>query len=543
MLAGFFNFWGGLALWRLRTAKKAAQGPDFDCGCMLISLRMGMALFLTLFLCAFALPLAAGAQANAAESALVEAARLAARTDRNRESADLFEQAILAQPDRRRDLLPEYADQLLYSGRSAQAVLLYTEALKAPASRDERLRLLKGLGLALLWTDRPGRAREVFEAVVREQPNDHDARRNLGRAMSWSGRQREAVDHFQLLLREHPQDQEARVQLAQAQAWLGLPDEAAQTLTQVTEPREDARKLREELQRSAAPRTVVDAQSASQSDRLNMRALRLGHAISFAEGRGSVGVRIDRLDYERDDGSDSARVTRPMMHARYRFNRSLEINGEAGREHIQPTGSPAMEPTVYATWLTWWPSDLFRFDFSANQGTFDNLQSLRLGLTSAQRGVSVDFTPSERERYTLRLERGHYSDGNSRGWGQAEVEYRWSSQPQAWIGLRHTRFEFERQLNNGYFNPLTFESTQVTLRTLWLPDGAGGRWDVAGYLALGRENAVPDGRKPAYDVSLRAGWKLDRQTRIEGRAQRFSSRTTSAGFARTIVGINLDRSW
>jgi tetratricopeptide (TPR) repeat protein len=474
---------------------------------------------------------------------LLEAARAAARADRNREAADLFAQALQAAPARRRELLQEYADQLVYSDRASQAVPLYREALEAPLSRDQQLRSLRGLGLALLWSDRPGEAREVYDALLKEQPSDQEARRGRARAASWSGRQREAVGQLEALLRDHPQDDEARVQLAQSQAWMGRSDLASATLSRVTSSRDDARKLKAELDRARAPRTTADVYRSNQSDNLDISGIRLGHAIDFAGGRGTAGVRIDRIDYEREDGGDSVRVTRPGVHGRYRISDSLELNGEVGRENIDPRGGGGRSPTVYATWLTLWPNDLFRFDLSTSRSTFDNLQSLRQGITARQHGLSMDITPSERQRYSARLQRSDYSDGNERRWGQLEGEYRLFTKTDTWVGLRHTRFEFERLLNNGYFNPLSFESTQATVRTLWRPDGKDGRWDVSAQVALGREHASPGGSKPAYDVNLRAGWRFDARTRLEARAQRFSSLTTDSGFARTTFGLTLDRSW
>jgi len=478
---------------------------------------------------------------HASTAALIEAARAAARGDRNREAADLLARAMAQAPGQRRELLQEYADQLNYSGRSAQAVPLYREGLQAPRSAAERLRLLKGLGLALLWTDRPSGARPVFEELLRAQPDDRDTARNLGRALSWSGRQREAAAHLQQLVQAHPQDEEARVILAQALAWMGRPDQARAALAGAAGG--EARKLTRSLDRGQAPRSVAEVLDSSQSDQLEIRSVRAGHAISFAEGRGTAGVRLDRIEYQREDGSDSARVTRPMAHGRYRFSDALEINAEAGQERIRARDGVAHDPTVYASWLTWWPNDLWRFDASTNRVTFDNLQSLRLGITARQHGLSADFTPTERQRYTVRLARATYSDGNARRDAQVETEYRWRTHPDAWIGLRHTRFEFDRQLDHGYFNPLSFEVTQVTLRASWRPDGPDGRWDVAAGMAVGREHARPDGSKPARDGSVRVGWRVDMQTRLEARVQRFSSLASSGGFARTTVGVNLDRTW
>jgi tetratricopeptide (TPR) repeat protein len=473
----------------------------------------------------------------------IAAARAAARADRNREAADLFARALAQAPERRRELLQEYADQLNYSGRSRAAIPLFLEALQAPRSAEDRLRLLKGLGLAYLWTDQPSLARPVFETLVHEQPNDEDASRNLGRALSWSGRQREAVAHLQRHLAAHPGDDEARVIMAQAQVWLGRPDRAAHSLAEIKSRRADAEQLAAALDRSRAPHTIGDLQRSTQSDHLDIRAERLGQTASFAQGRGMAGVRIDHIAYDQQDGGDSARVDRPMLLGRYRFSDALEVNAEVGQERIRPLTGPDHSPVVYASWLTLWPNDLWRFDLSTNRNTFDNLKSLRLGITAHQVGGSTDFTPTERQRYTVRLEHADYSDGNTRRNAQFEAEYRWRTHPDAWFGLRHTRIAFARQLDNGYFNPLDFESTQATARVVWHPDGDDGRWDVAAAAAIGREHANPDGSKAAHDASLRVGWRFDPRTRLEARAQRFSSLTTSSGFARTTFGVSLDRSW
>jgi len=486
-------------------------------------------------------PTAARAQSGD-RAATVESARAAARGDRNREAAQLFEQAIARDPASRREVLQEYADQLVYAARPREAIALFQEVLQAPRDDAERGRALKGLGLAFLWTDQPGRARPLYEELVRMNPADMDAQRNLGRALSWSGRQREAAVHLKSYLATQPQDNEARVQLAQAQAWMGRPDVALATLEGMD--RDDARQLRDQLARDTAPRTETGWQGSNQTDSLDIRTARLAHTLPFSGGRGRIGLSLERFDYEREDGTDSARVTRPMLVGRYRFSDAFEWNLEAGRQRISPQGAAAIEFTPYNTWLTWWPNDLLRFDLSGNRGDFDNLRSLRLGLTHQDRGLSADFTPSERQRYSARFQSSDYSDGNRRRGSQLEGEVRWLTLPDTWVGLRHTRFSFDRQLDNGYFNPARFESTLATLRTRWRPDGDNGRWELEARAAWGREHAVPDGGKPAYDVSLRAAWRLDAATRIEARAQRFSSRTSSSsGFARSIVGVALERTW
>ena len=218
---------------------------------------------------------------------LLQAAREAARTDRNRDAADLFAQAIERAPQRRGELLREYADQL-NSGRAGAAVALYWELLGGSAPPEERQQVLSGLGLALLWSDQPSQAGVVYQELLRADPANIDARRNLGRALSWSGRQREAAGYLQELLLAHPQDTEARLLLAQAQSWMGRPDLARRTLAG-RQDGQDARRLHAEVERNTAPRTRADYVRSSQSDQLDITGARVGHEFSFTQGLGTAG--------------------------------------------------------------------------------------------------------------------------------------------------------------------------------------------------------------------------------------------------------------
>ena len=494
--------------------------------------------FLLACVVAGALPAYAQVEAQTA----MDAARAAALADRNQEAADAFRAAIAQSPQRRRELLQEFADQLLYSGQSREAIPLYEDVLQAPRSDAERRSARKGLALAFLRTDQPARARPLLEELHREQPGDEDVSRNLGRALSWGGHQRKAVAHLRAHVERHPQDGEAHVQLAQAQQWMGRHDLALNALHGVE--REDARRMRARLERETAPRTTLDGQRSSQSDGLDIRNWRAGHVVTFSGGLAAAGLRLERDEYEREDGTDAARVDRPILFGRWRFSDAFEWNGTLGRERIAPRATPVHEFTAYNTWLTWWPNDVLRFDASSGRGDFDNLRSLRMGVTHHDTGLSMDVTPSDRHRITVRLQRSELSDGNRRDTAHLESEWRARTRPDLWIGARYIQLEFDRQLSNGYFNPKRFQSLLGTLRVHWRPLGDDSPWEVDARAAWGREHAVPDGDKPTYDASLRAAYRFDSSTRLELRAQRFSSRTSaSSGFARTTFGVSLELGW
>lgn len=114
---------------------------------------------------------------------LVNDARLAARENRNKESAELFAKAIEAAPGERAGLLREYADQLTYSGQSGEAVLLFREFLSAEHSAEERQRAERGLALALLWSGEAEEAAGAWQRILDAAPDDADARKNLREAL------------------------------------------------------------------------------------------------------------------------------------------------------------------------------------------------------------------------------------------------------------------------------------------------------------------------------------------------------------------------
>lgn len=104
---------------------------------------------------------------------LVVSAREAARADRNGEAAEYFAQAIALDFKRSRMILPEYADQLTFTHRSANAVGFYRAALAQQTISDvDRLTLEKSLARALEWSGRPAEAAGVYRELVAQHPDD-----------------------------------------------------------------------------------------------------------------------------------------------------------------------------------------------------------------------------------------------------------------------------------------------------------------------------------------------------------------------------------
>jgi cellulose synthase/poly-beta-1,6-N-acetylglucosamine synthase-like glycosyltransferase/thioredoxin-like negative regulator of GroEL len=106
-------------------------------------------------------------------SKLVLEARQAAQANRNKESADLFAQAIGIDSVSSTGILREYADQLSFSDRASDAISIYLQVLSQPNLADpDRLLVQKGLAQAYDWSGRQAEAKSVYNDLIKEYPND-----------------------------------------------------------------------------------------------------------------------------------------------------------------------------------------------------------------------------------------------------------------------------------------------------------------------------------------------------------------------------------
>jgi hypothetical protein len=144
-------------------------------------------------------------------------------------------------------------------------------------------------------------------------------------------------------------------------------------------------------------------------------------------------------------------------------------------------------------------------------------------------------------KLTVRGELTDFSDGNGRRWVQAEAERRVSRKPNMFVGARATAFSFERQLDNGYFNPKSFRSAEITARG-WGQIAPATWVDVAA--AAGPEHSNPGGTKLAYWLRGKLSHALNDDLELSVRAERLSSRgATGTGFSRNIASASLGLRW
>ncbi|MDP3937210.1 MAG: tetratricopeptide repeat protein, partial [Deltaproteobacteria bacterium] len=490
-------------------------------------------------------------------------------------------QAIAEEPSWRLLWLRELADQMTYAGFAEKAVPLYEEYLDSgTASPEDALRARLGLALALSWTDqleqslkeyealladdpgnrdaqlgrarvlswrdRQGPSREAYVEVLAQDPLNAEARRSLGRVQSWRGRQRDAQRQLSEFVAENPDDNEGVFLLAQSQDWMGRPDKAKKTLERHLQNSPDdtrSRELLKDIEFRERPATRVDYQESHQSDQLTIHGISAEQNVFLNDGRTVVGPRYQfyRFNQKKTD-VDHINVNRPGLYARHRISDSLQWAGAAFIDLIDVEGARKdREIFTYDTSLTYWPNDLLRFDVGSSRTTFDNLTSLRRGIAANFANFSVDVTPDELTRITGRYNWGDFTDGNVRNWGQAEIERRIWNHPALFVGYQYTGFDFRREFNNGYYNPDTYNSNELIMRTTGL---LGERFTYQFDGGYGAEQATPGGQQSIWRAGTSLNYSIFDRLTIGGRYNYFSSATASSGgFERGTTGVNVQFVW
>lgn len=494
-----------------------------------------------LFFSLLALTLLAQPLLAATADSAVQAAREAARSDRHHEAIKAFEQAMATAPERRREWLIEYADQHTWSGRLAEAIALYREAAQT-ADRHEERRARVGLARALSWDGRHASAVAEYQRALELDPKDGDALRGMARVQSWRGRHRDAAARMHDYLASHPRDREAAHILAESLTWMGRRDRAEQVLReQVAADRDDKRaaSLLERLQYERRPEIRADWRNFNQSDGLDITELTLSSRFYFGDGRGHIGPRYSRALYRPARGPASQiEVQRPGLESRYRISDALDWHGNVALDLIDTQGAAGdHQRLTYDTYLTFWPSDVLRFDVGASRWTFDSEETLRAGFTATQMNASMDVLPDDRTLLAARASRAEYSDGNRRHWWQLQAEYRVWENPRITLGYRHTQFGFLTPGQAGYFNPDRYRSNEALIKaTGWINPLV--HWDVR--FASGRESAQPGDTRPIRSGGASIAWKIQSALYLELAYDWSTSRTISTGgFERGIGRVTL----
>jgi tetratricopeptide (TPR) repeat protein len=515
----------------------------------------------------------AGAQEPAAGDTLaveqvVAAGWEAARSDRHAEAAAHFRRAIEREPARRRELLPEMAVRMTFSGEAEAAVPLYREALGWDLPPEEALRMRRhlalslswsrrfdealaeygalaaadpgdvearlGLARVLSWTGRLGPAEREYRAVLALDPAQREARRGVAQVRGWSGRPREARKLIEAYLREHPDDVEARYVLAEALAGMGRPDRARPVLSGILVGNPEHRPsadLLASLGLRGRPDTRADLQRTRRSDNLTYLTFTTAQGARLNRGLTTVEAQFQRLDYDPRSGPGvDVEVNRPGLLVRHRLSDWSEATVAPHLVSIDPgAGGEGRDLLGWDARLALWSGDALRAELLSTRTVFyDDVLSLVPAISLTTGGGTVEFLPDVATRAGLRGSWGRVSDGNRRVWLQGEAERRVWPRPVVLLGAQLSTIRFAERRDNGYFSPEDYRSALGTAKVF---GNVGDRlyWGMEG--GYGAEDTEFTERRNMWSAGARANYRVGRRVELEARYLVFTSQRFSSGAA------------
>ncbi len=481
---------------------------------------------------------------NAYADALVGGARQAAGESRNGEAAGLVARALQVAPERRREILREYADQVLYAGRPRDAIPLYQEVLQGTDLPPMELRNAQiGLGRAFFWSGQPEQALPFFTAILQAMPLDFEARIARGRALNAVAAHRAALADFESALQQKPGDADGLRGAARAETSLGLhrtamarlgplfergdrdvrtlqivadarramgrldlSEDVAREILAITPDDEAARGLLESLLLERRPLMILEGSHIDRSDKLRIGSLQASQEFTFDRGLTKVAPTFRFLDH-RGEGFPTVDMYSFGGTVKRRFNDWLELNSTGFVNFEQ---EPAQDDVRFThdTTLSFIPTDEWRFNLNtARRYPDENPRVVVNDIFQNDFGASFDYTPSYDFRFTGRALYSTYTDGNERIWGQAEFAARLGIKPDVIVGARFTAFDFKEVFDNGYWNPDAYQSIEGTLHTYGpLVDRLNYDIQFAGGYAWSQ----PGQGGPVFNVTGRLSYDVDR---------------------------------
>ncbi|WP_420128064.1 tetratricopeptide repeat protein [Longimicrobium sp.] len=382
---------------------------------------------------------------------------------------------------------------LSWASRFDAAVAAYDSLLR---ENPRDVEALVGLGTVLAWASELDSAEAVYARVLELEPTNAEAQRGLARAAGWGGRLVPAERRWRAVIAQNPNDAAAWVGLSQTLRWQGRDAaalEAARRALAITPTDKDAREALRWARMAVAPRTSASYVNEWDSDGSDI------HTTSASAG------------------------VRPLPSVDVRMDLYHRIAGYA------PEGGTDSESASSGGALTLWtllePGWALSGTLGASVPDVDGAEAIptwRAGLSSPGRypvRASVSYAHYALDYTTLLIDREVYLDEfaasanwiPARGWtvggtggtalftgrvsgeenrrvnGTLNVARRISRPITLGVGARF--FGFDRDLNDGYFDPDFYGLAEVTAR--WLREWR--HWSLDAELAPGMQQVRSDG--------------------------------------------------
>jgi tetratricopeptide (TPR) repeat protein len=390
---------------------------------------------------------------------------------------------------------------LSWASRFDAAVAAYDSILRQNPRDTEAL---VGLGTVLAWASRLDSAEAVYRRVLEIEPGNAEAMRGLARAAAWSGRLIPAEQRWREVLARNPNDAAAWVGLSQTLRWQGRDAgalDAARRAVAIAPTDRDAREALRWARLAVAPRVNTGHVAEWDSDGNDITTT----SASYAARSLGPGTEV-RLDLYRRLASletrvDSAGESLPFVDERtsHGVSGTLWVQTEAGLSFTGTLGASFYDVDDVD------PIPTYRLGIASPGGgrVTRHIGYAHYALDGTavliQREVYVDefsagftWTPAQRWAVTAATGAAWYTgrvsgEKNQRGHSSAVITRRISGPLTLGVGFRG--FVFQRDLEDGYFDPDFYGLWEATAR--WLREWR--HWSVNAEVAPGIQQVRFDG--------------------------------------------------
>ncbi len=397
------------------------------------------------------------------------------------------------------DLNLEHAKVLAWDGRYQESIARYGELR---SSHPDDARVLLGLGQTLGWAGRYADGDAVYRDMEARQIEPIQAHIGRARLMAWQGNLDGATDAYRDVIKADPGNLEARIGLAQVNHWRGQDRQAQAQIDNIVVDHPDSREAKQVQQEiHDALRPVAGFEGFRFSDNESNRVDSGTLSYTFqAEPQTSIRIALSTYDASfrcdaatfcnepgdavGDELSDSAQVL--MGGLTSRVIGPILFHARLGATRETTLGGSDRTLLVGGGFIRWQVGP--RFGVTGNASRDALLDTVVL----IDRGIRVD-TADMRLEYRFQPQWllsgsggfGLYSDGNRRVTAAAGVQ--WSirpARPRITGTFSASYRRFDEDLDNGYFDPLRYDSELIVLglgdeyrrgRWFWQAEGTFGR--------------------------------------------------------------------
>lgn len=373
------------------------------------------------------------------------------------EALERYDRLLASEPHNQRALL-ERAKVLSWDRRFDAAAEAFRSILRERTEdRDARL----GLARTLSWSGRQERARAEYERLLEAEPDDADALVGVAQTWAWAGHAGRARRYYEAALAAEPGKKEAELGLAYLDLWAGDGLEAGPAIDGLVErypDDNDVRELGEAYRRADSPHLSGSWDHLEDTDDNDLDVFRLQGGLGLWP---RLDLTLGAARYAMDSPGRSASVDSVYATLGWHVARGHDVWFRLGNDRRERTTGESDDAAIGGvTWgwrfaPTWLlrleaATDTFRYSTDILDGPGNTIDAY-----SAHAGGRI----GERWRAALTLGDWEISDGNSRKSLDAEGAFLFPlGRARAEVGYRLRGMDYDRDLDNGYFDPQDFNA-------------------------------------------------------------------------------------